>query len=782
MTELVSYAPTMAFKGFDFPTCSASTFVERLENSLSSFEFIPNDANVKYYFDVDVKNITYNNNTANAIENKCVEYITGAFEGYIGITPKISIATSHSTSKYSFHFYISNLLDKKSNMKSFVKKLNQYIKMKEDIDNIYDYIEETDNGLFDEAVYGSNQKIRCVNTSKPNEDRPLLLKEGKIEDTIISAYFDNDATIVNYQCDSPTSVVTNFEPINFTGNKDDKYLNLLFNVIGNGKHIDFNTWFHIAGILKCNNYPFEILREYTNIYDKENPKTEKLWNSIDNSRPFAIFGLQNIAKKVNENGYFQWLQKYCEYISLDILSAGANDICQFISKSLKNTLIYSKNGWVTCNKQNLWVEIKDPSAIIVSAIQAEIDKTMKLKTDLLLKPDTTDEVKEKLRADIKQFVNYRVASNAQMNAYAKLLTTYLSNDDFHLILDTNKYEVAFRNGMLDLKTLVFRNGILPTDFLTKTIPYDYVKSNEATKQLVRNEIKKITNNNEEHLNYYLSILGYAMTGDASRLQEFYYLLGQKACNGKSVIFEALTDIMPNYVIKTGNDIFEKNNTTIHKELARFNGIRIAWANELTKNKQDVDRIKDMADGNSISYKALYKNSTILNILCKIFVVSNHTLSFDVDEGLKRRLKSLQLDSEFIANLVADEPEKCRFIRDNSFGIKLRNEYKFALLDLIFEYSKQFVDDNYTLKHYPNEWKEESNNICESENHFKEWFENNFVFGDYEISEYKLKQILKANKFDVKFTDENKKNRWNFKRNKDSKSWIGFKMIDTIEKE
>ena len=95
--------------------------------------------------------------------------------------------------------------------------------------------------------------------------------------------------------------------------------------------------------------------------------------------------------------------------------------------------------------------------------------------------------------------------------------------------------------MLDLKTKTFRNGIIADDFITFYIKYDYeVPSNENVAD-VREEIKKICNYNEVHLEYYLSALGVAMTGDASLEQIFWYMLGQTACNGKSKVFEALGD-------------------------------------------------------------------------------------------------------------------------------------------------------------------------------------------------------------------------------------------------
>ena len=90
-----------------------------------------------------------------------------------------------------------------------------------------------------------------------------------------------------------------------------------------------------------------------------------------------------------------------------------------------------------------------------------------------------------------------------------------------------------------------------------------------------------------------------------KLQEFYYILGQKASNGKSAIFEALTDIMPCYVKRIESNTFEIKKSQLHKEIATWKGIRIGWANELSKNKQDAELIKNVADGTAIKYKVMY---------------------------------------------------------------------------------------------------------------------------------------------------------------------------------
>jgi pyruvate/2-oxoglutarate/acetoin dehydrogenase E1 component len=73
-----------------------------------------------------------------------------------------------------------------------------------------------------------------------------------------------------------------------------------------------------------------------------------------------------------------------------------------------------------------------------------------------------------------------------------------------------------------------------------------------------------------------------------------------------------------------------------------------------------------------------------------------------------------------------------------------DEYKHALLALIFEYANKFIIGN--IAEYPSEWKEEANEALEQNDTFKEWFLENFEFGSgdsYIISDYNLKKLLKA---------------------------------------
>lgn len=579
---------------------------------------------------------------------------------------------------------------------------------------------------------------------------------------------------------------------------DDKYLELLNHVIKNEvingvKVIDWHTYFHIAGMLKTNNYKESVFLDWAKLdgFIKQGDD-EALWKGISANKSFAIYGLQTIAKKVNEIGYKNWLVKHGTYISLAILDKGENDVAKYIKDQLISTLVFCNNRWFVFDKYTgLWRIVSNPHATIISHIQNKIDESRELMLILKQKEENLEE-KNKYGVVDKQYMEHykQVGKGAFSSQITKLLQDYLFDSQFENKLDSIPYKIAYKNGIMDLKTLEFRSGIRSSDFITKTIPYNYEEGKKEDIIKIKKELLKICNMNEAHLEYYLSTLGYSLTGDASKIQEFYCLRGQKASNGKSVIFEALTEIMSSYVLKLESTIFETTYSNRHKEIARWRGVRIAWVNELSTKKQDENEIKNLADGTAISYKVMYGTMDIMPITFKAFIISNHTLNINADNGIKRRLKMFQLDSEFVAD-IEDDYETCRFKKDTSFGMLLQTDYKFALMDLLYSYSKKFVDDGYKLKSYPSDWNEESNAVVEDNNDLNEFIMDRFDFDDISATTSKadVESQLKLYKSDLPikhFKDAlasmKLKAKYDSQKRIGSKKgwWVGIKIRDVVE--
>ena len=58
----------------------------------------------------------------------------------------------------------------------------------------------------------------------------------------------------------------------------------------------------------------------------------------------------------------------------------------------------------------------------------------------------------------------------------------------------------------------------------------------------------------------MRVLGQSLTGDAEMEKALYFMVGIGGNNGKTLILEALQDIMPNYVAEIDRKTFEKGYT------------------------------------------------------------------------------------------------------------------------------------------------------------------------------------------------------------------------------
>jgi len=598
--------------------------------------------------------------------------------------------------------------------------------------------------------------------------------------------FDEAFEIEEWVPDSPRGVGS----LSPDSPRTDKWEDLLFNVIKkNGNlRLNYDEWFKIGCILKSNDYPLSLFLRFTG--NNETEKTTQIWNGIE-KRPLSIYALQKIGKKNNLMDYQQWLIKYRVYISTSILNKGENDIAKFIAPQLKGTVIYTGKMWWK-NNGTIWISsTKPPLATIISAIQTTIDES--LMTVTFAKNQTDDEAKKKkLSGKMEVYLIYhsKVAQGGISSQIAKLLMEYCYDANFESNLDKLPYKIVYDDGIFDLRTLTFTNGIRPSDFVSQTLPYSYKKGIPKMKVEIREAFKKICNYNEEHLEYYLSLIGYCLTGDASALQEFYAFIGQTASNGKSTALVALQNILNIYVVNTDKCAFDEGNKKIHKEIATWRGKRIIWLNEGSGKQQDTQLLKDLSDGTRIKFDRLYGTNENMDIQAKIIFVSNNSLATKIDNGIIRRYKHLQFDSRFIDKEdFVENKEKLEFKKIAKFDDYLI-ENKHSFLELLYEYSQEF----YLAKKLPTEPKEFSQEKAEmivSNDKFSELFDEYFeVGGEYKCWKNDFEDVMKTLKgFTLK--DECKRKGYKYdsqkyvmkeKGKKCKGVYIGFRVkIEEIEK-
>ena len=484
----------------------------------------------------------------------------------------------------------------------------------------------------------------------------------------------------------------------------DRWIELL-NLIGNakkenGEHlVERNDFLTIGACLKSNNYSIDVWKAYVAL-DQRNGDGEKTWNSLTHSVHRNV--LRTLCKKYNHKGLMEWNVKYNMFFPLDVLEKGANDIAKWCCPHfIDNLRCYKKIWWEYKYSKGVWETNDFVSQKIVSFLQQHIDESVAYYSKLKATQSEEDE-KKRIQKIIKSYIDGRMglSTSGMYKSIETFLRSYLYADDKWLErLDNNPYFIAYQNGILDLKTLKFREGLLSTDYLTHTLPFKRAKATEEDKQWVNEEIKKICNYNDRHRERYLGQLGYAFCGDASKVQEFWNMKGETASNGKSTPFDVLSTIAPNYVSKLNSNTFEKNmKGQIHKTIATWRGKRIIWVNELDGSAiQDEGMLKNVRDGTNISYPVMYGVSANMPITSKLYLIGNEGLKVKGDNGIMRSLVINQFNSNFDKNngieIGKDNYKDLLFYSDIKM-IEKMIEKKDALLEIIFEYSKKFAETGF----------------------------------------------------------------------------------------
>mgnify|MGYP006398499467 CR=1 FL=1 len=393
-------------------------------------------------------------------------------------------------------------------------------------------------------------------------------------------------------------------------------------------------------------------------------------------------------------------------------------LAKTIQNEIKKELIFCNNKWYIYHNK-LWITIKNPNYSISNFINNELDKTLE---DKLKEKDIDIDEEKTTFNKVKQTLD----KSAFMNALIKNLELLLLDDKFTDKFDKTEFKFVFENGIYDIKNKTFRKDILKSEYISKTLPFDYNPTiNKENREWILKELLKICNMNEKHLEYYLSILAFCLCGVPHMEQEIYCLIGQGASNGKTIALEALMDIFEIYITKGDTKIFESDCAKKHKYLIDYYNTtnRIVICNEFDDKKEvDAKMFKEIADGETIKNEIMFGTSIKAKINAKPIIIGNYTLKFDKqDKGIERRYKHLQFNTKFCDKdeLEEEDPSKLQFFKDKSFKQKLIDK-KHEFIDIIIEYANNYFI-NEKLPTIPDEFKEEQNEVLNANNDFMNWF-------------------------------------------------------------
>lgn len=730
------------------------------------------------------------------------------FIGTIFNDHDLSISGSTSETKHSLHLVSPNYTINNDSDLNHIKNIIRFC---------HDNISGGDGSMlledFDDSIYKKNGSMKMIYQTKHGENRfqePLNNTNSDfISNHFITCDIPSDAVSISthtidgleqvkntqvaldqkmaeYKKPSDTEIMEYLDII------DVKYLDNYGDwskivLSAKSAEVDFVYMCYISA--KSLSYDGNTYADFDDFLDRYNPHSinktlEDLWNQSNN--PMTLGSIKHYAKLSNEAEYKKIKSKYKPessiFLSLEDLKSPYN--IAHIIKPVLTHLKYCSGLWYSYNsKSGLWKMTKDCNYFIIEALYKQINKQIK---DLVHKNEACSHEERdanlktisKLSASLNKIDSKSICS--QITGHLKHL---LEHVNFDKQLDILKNRIAFKNGVYDLRTKTFRLGFQLEDYLTTCLNIVYNPERDTQKEaFVLSTLKKILNNNDEHLAYYLSVMGYSLIGDPEKEKSIYYLIGNKGNNGKTLILDVLTHIMPQYVSKIDSKLLDCKYTKKHKIINGIKSKRIIWGDEFAKSTQiDIETLKVIADGKPLPNEVMFGTSEDINLQGKLFIVSNHTPSMVADGGVSNRYRQIEFNSHF--GDYVDDYVKLRFKKDVYLADKLKEHYANDIINLLMDYASMYYTEG--LKPMPEEFRIATQETLELNNHFQTWFnENCEVSPNFKISKDEL-----LNNIDMTFKElKDELKRIDFKYNKDLRGFdklngkypkggfIGFRII------
>lgn len=759
-------------------TKDAVEFLDEMKKA-NCFEYIPDNRPVKMYFDVDIKGDPEDGKElieeAPRLKAGILDCLKIHFKDLFQLD-QIGITECHSPSfvpydkngkilppiaKVSFGIIMNNVIALKRHQKLLVAELNklaQQVMDREDLLTIY-----KGGKVFDECPYNNNtQKMRCLYASKPTERRPKRLCHGTPEQTIITAFIPENAIEIAMPEPIKPIKTSKFEtPESNPSNDREAFekglsLGLLTPYAQSGCYSDWikvgwaiknafddrNLWHSFCQLIKNpRDYDKSSCDDYWDKMEKKLdgvnfPTLIHMMSETDKKNGTAF--MKQVYEKLNQKKIY----KHMKVESTDKISYFNNqDVALFFHRAIPNRVItvkgetYYFNGliWEKCDKthaklqiclSNEFVNHINKYRIVWSKI---ITRSMEKETDPEKRKQKQTEL-DKMNLACSTTTT-RLLDNEKRKPYYKEIIIYSHDDEIQF--DANVGKLAFKNGMMDLQTLEFK-PIEATDYITKMIEYDYSPSDETKKKYVLDQFKKILNNNEEHLKYFWSVIGYSMIGMPNLEKELWFCVDKTnglGDNGKTFGFQLLQKLMPCYVKRGDSIMLEDGYSKLHKSLATLHGVRLLYLEELTTKKLNAKLIKEIGDGLKIEYEVMFGTTSYLEILFKMFVLTNHNPKIDGTEGaVYNRYAQISYGSHFERHeKIEDDPDNLQFMADPTLLDKLIADYSNEVFSIIIEYAHKYYSDKLPAR--PDQFKEDAKESQNANCKFMAWFEDHCEIED-----------------------------------------------------
>lgn len=583
----------------------------------------------------------------------------------------------------------------------------------------------------------TNYKIKQISDDELNLLSPVILSHMKKEEVVNSTQSLID--------DIPVEIVQQIY------NYNNLELNEILEILDDKRADEGRSWSLILSALASKD-----LKDMAYKFSKRSNKHtdsefEEKWNkSLNHTNSIGI--IYNYAKIDNPDKYRKIRKKFkYEGLVLTITDfETTSKVAYKIADFLKTSLVFSQEKWWT-PINNIWRNIGNNAGPIISDViergKVNYDNELNDKINYLLldDDDNQDKIKE-INATKSNLLKARKAYDkpGSMSMIINELKILLEDDDFEDKLDSLKFALPFKNGILCLKTKILRHGLFDDDYISKIIEYDWNEDEikEEDTNWINEKLMKIFHT-EEFYNYYLSYIGMSFCNVAERCQKVMFNVGQGSGNGKTTVVNVLSMIAPKMVGTMDSKVIELNYAKAHKFLPILSKYLLVYIEEFPAKKTDPEIFKRISEGRKISNEVMFGTNKDIKVKAKVVINTNYTPEFNIfDAAVKRRYAHSQFDSRFVKENDPDAPKVCPEKRIYSMEETLVEDMAkktMSFLNIIVDFAVKYAN-KLELEPCPQEFEDEKQQVAECNNKFKTWFNDNIEI-DEDFIELKENIIL-----------------------------------------
>jgi len=269
------------------------------------------------------------------------------------------------------------------------------------------------------------------------------------------------------------------------------------------------------------------------------------------------------------------------------------------------------------------------------------------------------------RVKIGSEISSKLKKTNDKNNIIREASALFFDNDFEKNMDSNKWLMCFKNGVVDIKNKVFRPG-MPLDYITKSTNINYEPFDKEIHGETSNQILKFMEQlfPIETLNKYMwEHLASVLIGE--NINQTFNIYRGSGSNGKSMFTDLMSYTLGEYYGEVPVTLVTEKRPGIggtSSEIIQLKGVRFAVMQEPSKDARiNEGMMKQLTGDSTLSGRALYHEQETFPIQFHLVLCTN-TL-FEVmsnDDGTWRRIRIC----DFLAKFV--EPGETFQLTDNPY--------------------------------------------------------------------------------------------------------------------